>query len=332
MAPIKKIGSSEISHASSSESYEEPERGYAKIDSKLMPDWDRQVVRGSKSPHPLIGQFIVGGLLFLVTAGVLLLVLIDPAKEQQAETLGGDSSDSELTQEATELNSSHPFEALNEEPDKTASIYNRPEFLEKAETLVKKFLEAKSVEEMLPLIRNADTVEAKLRAYYPDGVIENPEMMRFDSSNALSHRDGLVSIAIVTKGYEKKQVGLVEVDGELKVDWESWVGWSEMPWSELVKQKPLEPTLVRVILKNVDYYNFDFSDERKWRSYSLISPDESHVLYGYVQRNSALDKAIRPNESKAVVYQTLKIHFTESKDTRKQVIIDEVVADGWVEP
>lgn len=75
------------------------------------------------------------------------------------------------------------------------------------------------------------------------------------------------SITVSGAEFETKQMDFIDGADGLKVDWESWVGWSEMPWDDFLKIKATEPKLVRVMLKWVDYYNFDFSDEKKWRVY-----------------------------------------------------------------
>lgn len=120
-----------------------------------------------------------------------------------------------------------------------------------------------------------------------------------------------------------------DADG-LKIDWESCVGWPEVPWDKLLETKPRKPTLVRAMVKWVDDYNFGFSDENAWRSYRLLSPDGETMLYGYVERNSLLDQRLRPGEAAATVAVTLKIRFRENEQAANQAVIEEIVSDGWV--
>ena len=47
----------------------------------------------------------------------------------------------------------------------------------------------------------------------------------------------------------------------LKVDWESWAGWSEISWEKFLSMKPVSEHVFRVTLSAVDYYNFGFADE-----------------------------------------------------------------------
>ena len=204
------------------------------------------------------------------------------------------------------------------------------EFLNLAEPLAQAFLSAKRIEDMLPVVRDPKNVWKKMRGYYPQGVIEPVEMSKFNSAGRVGYKGRSAAVSIVTADFEQKQLIFVEGEEGLKIDWESWVGWSEMPWEEIVEKQPVQPVLVRAMLNQVDYYNFEFIDESKWRSYMLSSPDGEKILYGYVERNSPLDQMIRPAEPSAVVAVTLRIRFPENAKSPNQVVISEYVTDGWL--
>lgn len=203
-------------------------------------------------------------------------------------------------------------------------------FLARAEPLARKFLEAGTVAEILPLIHEPDRVRPFLRTRYPDGAFEPAGMSKFNASGQVSYKDTFAAVTVLNPEYESKQLAFIEGDDGLKIDWESWVGWSDMPWDKILETKPKRPILVRVMVRWVDYYNFGFSDENAWRSYRLVSPDGEHTLYGYVERNSLLDQRLRPGEPKATVAVTIKIRFRENEQAANQVVIDEMVSDGWV--
>lgn len=224
-----------------------------------------------------------------------------------------------------------PDELLSD-PVELPVIMKRSEadFLSQAEPLAQKFLSTKRIEDLLTIVHDPKSVSQKIRSHYPEGRIEPVGILTFNSTGHVSYKKNFGAVSITTSAFEEKQMAFIE-DGEgLKIDWESWVGWSEMPWGDLIKAKPEKPTLVRAMLKWVDYYNFEFSDERKWRSFRLISPDGEHMIYGYAARNSLLDQQIRPSEQDATVALTVKIHFPQDAKKDNQVIIDEYVADGWV--
>jgi len=203
-------------------------------------------------------------------------------------------------------------------------------FLAAAEPLAKVFLEAETIEEILPIIHEPARIQLLLQSRYPDGKIPPSGMAKFNASGQVSYKDSFAAVTILTPDYERKQLAFIDGEDGLKIDWESWIGWSEMSWPELLDTKPKKPVLVRVMAKWVDYYNFGFSDEKAWRSYRLVSPDGETTLYGYVEQNSLLDQRLRPGEPTASVAVTLKIHFREDEQSQNQVIIDSLVSDGWV--
>jgi hypothetical protein len=99
---------------------------------------------------------------------------------------------------------------------------------------------------------------------------------------------------------------------------------------EFLSTKSAGLKLFRVVLSPVEYYNFAFSDDRKWQSYRLESPDGVHAIYGYVERNSTLDSMIRPSPDQKQAAMTLQLEFPENATSPKQVLIRKMIAEGWM--
>jgi hypothetical protein len=82
----------------------------------------------------------------------------------------------------------------------------------------------------------------------------------------------------------------------------------------------------------VDYYNFAFADDKKWRSFRLESLKGDQSMYGYVEKDSEVDRKIRISPESKQAALILKVRFPEgAKEDSNQVLIDEVVNEGWVE-
>lgn len=203
--------------------------------------------------------------------------------------------------------------------------------LAEAEPLTRKFLEAKSVAELLPIIRHPEITELRMREVYPDGKIAAAGMARFNSSDEVSVRDKLISLMVRTGEQLEQPMAFIETPEGLKIDWESWAGWSEISWDKFISTKPTTAKVFRVTLSEVDYYNFAFSDESKWHSYRLISPNGEHSLYGYVEKGSVIDLKIRPTEDAKIVTLMLSLKFPVGATSNSQVEIERFVAEGWVE-
>jgi hypothetical protein len=209
--------------------------------------------------------------------------------------------------------------------------FNQANFVREAEPIAKEFLNATTVEQLLPMVIHPDLTESRMRRMHPDGKIEKVGLSLFNSSGEVKPA-GSAWVAMVRTGfYEEKPMAFVKTTDGLKIDWESWVGWSEMSLEEFVAAQPSESQTFRVKVSDVDYYNFGFKDDEKWKSYRLVSPDGEQSVYGYVERESILDSKLRPDPStKERGRLTLVLKFPKEEESRNQVIIEEMAADGWV--
>lgn len=205
------------------------------------------------------------------------------------------------------------------------------EFLAEAEPLARKFLEATTIGELLPLVRDPAAAEPRMRRFYPDGKVAAPGLSQFNASGEAASLGKLRSVVVTTRDFDNKALAFTDTAGDMKVDWESWVGWSDMTWDEFRASKPADGKVFRVTLSPVEYYNFKFSDDTKWQSYRLVSPDQEHSIYGYTERGSSLDQLIRPNADTKSVALMLSLKFPEGATADDQVVIERFVNEGWVE-
>ncbi len=199
------------------------------------------------------------------------------------------------------------------------------------EPLARKFLDAKTVEEILPLVRHPDISEARIREFYPGGTIEAVGMSQFNSAGTYAMRGKIFLIVIRTRSQQEKTLTFIDTSHGMKIDWESWVAWSDLSWEKFIASKPITGHVFRVTLAPVEYYNFGFSDDSKWQSYRMEFPNSDHALYGYVEKLSVLDRRIHPAPEGGSVNVMLSLKFPEKATNDSQVLIDGFVADGWVE-
>jgi hypothetical protein len=203
-------------------------------------------------------------------------------------------------------------------------------FLAAAEPIAKKFMEARKTEEIIPLVRNPDVVAPRITQFYPSSDITPVGLSAFNPQNEVVREGSIYMVGVRTRDFEDKAMAFVNTSDGLRIDWESWVGWSEMSWEQFLKTKPTTAQLFRVSLNKVEYYNMAFSDDGKWQSHRLLSPDGMASIYGYAERGSITNSQLHiPPESTSAPF-TLMLRFPESGEFRDQVIIDKVLAEGWV--
>ena len=257
---------------------------------------------------------IAGGLLFAAMISGLVLLMRDKAP------IVADREKSPKQEAAPLVTAVLPAASIRE-----------PLALSLAEPLTKQFLEAKTVNELLPIVRNPKVAEARMKEFYQGGRIQPAGLLKFNVSEAITTKGDQSSISVLTRDEGEKQICLVTTPEGMKVDWESWVGWSDIPWQKFLSTKPTTGHTFRVIVSPVDYYNFGFSDESKWKSYRLESPGMEHGLYGYVARDTELSKAIHLNADQDKAPFTLSLKFPLDSNSHNQVEIEKLICEGWVE-
>jgi hypothetical protein len=200
------------------------------------------------------------------------------------------------------------------------------------ESVVKAFLEARTREDALAMVVDPAATATKWDAWLAGETYRAPGFQGIVGEPATLGTDEGASSAVQvrTGDFKVREIALLRGDGHLKVDWDSWAGWSEMSWEDFRTKKPVEPVLFRVQLSDVEYFNFDFRDDNEWSSYRLESRDGMESLYGYVPRTSGLDQRVRPADAKEKMKWVLKLKFPPDATRDNQVLIDSVVAEGWV--
>ena len=224
----------------------------------------------------------------------------------------------------------------NEEGDaavKTVDDYKKFNS-EKLEEAIKRFVMAESPEELKKYVREPKRVGPLLDRYYEK--VEY-EALGFESLNKLkvSYLGELITTVVTTADFLSSPIAVERVvDGEdesYKVDWESWIGYCDYTPEEMREKRPSKPFEIRVIIEPASYYNYVFSDDRKWRSLGLEIKGSVYSFLGYVKRDSEQDKSLRVTmkNSKGVPC-LLKVAYPPGSRAQDQVEILEVVTEGWV--
>ena len=140
----------------------------------------------------------------------------------------------------------------------------------------------------------------------------------------------MAAVLIQLADYSVKAAALEKTVDGYRVDWESWVGWTELDWDDFFTERPTEPKIVLVQCSVDTYYNRNFRDESKWVSIKMTNPQSYKTLYGYIDRSNPtlMRHAINmgAGESRAV----FKIRYPKDSEVANQVVITEFLTSGWV--
>lgn len=206
---------------------------------------------------------------------------------------------------------------------------------------VKKFLSAATIDEASALVRHPEVTKPRMQAWYsPANPLKPRSVLEFHDRSAEQTIDG-VDFLMVTMELDDHTSRSIAVekqpDGTFLVDWESFVFWSEPRWPEFLSKEPDGSHNFRVTVQIDNYFNFGYADAKQWFCYKLEDPDRWATCWGYSSIDSEpgmkINRMIRrqlqqgQNQVKAI----LKLKFEPGGKGRNQVLIEDVVQDGWVE-
>lgn len=290
-------------------------RRHSKTKESDAPDWEQGQGRRSASSEKILMGAMIGGAALLVAVALFVFLRSKRVEHPPAAILPKPPVDTPAI--------ARPVS--DETPDVGA-------FLREAEPLARSFLQARTVAELLAVVRHPTITGPRIQERHPDGQIKPPGIESFAEGGAVVLNQSTAVVKVRTATFEEREVSFYRSAEGWKIDWESWVGWSDMPWDEFKDRQPKTPTRFRVRLKPIIYYNFGFSDDQKWRSYLVESPDGNHRLFAYVERGSRVDNKINLADSPGGGDYVLDLRFPADAAGGNQVLIEERVADGWVEP
>jgi len=221
-----------------------------------------------------------------------------------------------------------------EEKPKEVILFNHqsPKDEEKLKAYLDKLWAAGTVDELIPLCRPTNGLKEKMVNFYKGNEVTTKKLREITGSSNYSRMPGFITFSAETTDYDVEQGVIEYVDGVFKLDWESYVAYSEMSWKELKRLKPTDPVTLRLIVSKTDYYNNEFRDETKWQSLGLANPHEKEeVLHAYVKKNSAVEQEVTNFGMSADGYAvTVKAHFPKDATSDNQIIISDVVNDSWI--
>ena len=203
----------------------------------------------------------------------------------------------------------------------------------RATTALKNFLDAKDVKSRIQYCRESQRVKPLMDSYYSKYDSGPISYRRFsavgDAETGPLHGFYLLKISFPDFSIQPVVMGLE--NGKMVIDWESFVGYSEMSLSEFINNKPKEPTMFRLHARPDDYFNFQFN-EKEHRCLYLRNPTDTESVYGYIKKGEPVDdKLSRIAESgKSINFIIVNLQYPDKPGGKNQVIINDIIASGWL--
>lgn len=163
-----------------------------------------------------------------------------------------------------------------------------------------------------------------------DGAVERYEWLSSMDVNGLLMEGVLVVYPGKERPVERLAFLTPDAAGSWKMDFDAYARSVKPTWDELLGNGA-DQALVRVFAGQDVYYNGPFSDETKWVSYSLASPDLDELLRGYCKVGSneaaAMERLFTGGQK--LCRATLEIRRVKEGGARQFEIV-RVVAEDWV--
>ncbi|MEM8953008.1 MAG: hypothetical protein AAGD22_02545 [Verrucomicrobiota bacterium] len=202
------------------------------------------------------------------------------------------------------------------------------------------FYSATSPEEMARYVRKPQRTLQLMREYYADEPLEPSDFQLTGSVNfEIDRNTGDIFYFLdvtLDGGIEHRGVVLEREGTSYKIDWESYVGYSEMPWATFLETRPSFPLLFRVKVAPDNYFNYQFSDEEKYVCLRLTDLNGLDTCFGYVERGSPEEERINvilARNRKLGVGEghfILQLQWLPDTGNEKQVLIAQVVRENWL--
>lgn len=216
--------------------------------------------------------------------------------------------------------------------DRPLELQAQADFRDEVWMTVQKFCASSSPEAFLPLLRDPERVGPLLKRFYnsENPWIPLPLARRPDLTELEVHRNFVV-FALPLNDFGTRPIALEKTPAGFRIDWESFVGYSDLSWSELRRTRPRHPVLLRAVIKPSDYFNLDFQSAGSHRCYQISDLNSDHVLYGYITIGSDAELQIRKillNTDR--VNAVLRVRYPQNSTNDRQLEITEVLEKGWI--
>ena len=137
-------------------------------------------------------------------------------------------------------------ESLETDKEIQATLAIGQEAKEVSEKLLGKFFAVKNVEDFAPIVRNPEVTMPRIRKWYESRPLKFAKIKKIGYRDDIRAKGQMASVLIQRADYAVKAVALEKTVDGYRVDWESWVGWTELNWDDFFKERPTEPKVVLV--------------------------------------------------------------------------------------
>ncbi len=221
-----------------------------------------------------------------------------------------------------------------------ASLNNLVARQAEAEQLFRAYASAATVEEILPLLRDAAAVEPLIRSQRRPALIAKSWLPPDGTLWNVVASDGLpfAQLEGSLPDFAKFSAYCLLAGNQLQLDWKATTGYGTATFGELAQGQGA-PAEIRVKILSAKFYTAHYP-EAEFQSYQLLAPDESQAIWGYTRRGAVVDGLLgklfwsgeildSPPEQQKV---TLRLAHGPEGSLPNQWVIEEMLHHDWIHP
>lgn len=205
--------------------------------------------------------------------------------------------------------------------------------IDAARVVLVEFMNAKTIEERLPLVQAPGKVEKEMREYYARHPYPmQPDQAEFKLANKLQDSDRRFFVFEVTTSQQSLPfpVAIEETAEGLKVDWRSFVEFHDNMLGRFMKVYQTQPERFRVMMERAHYFKEDVPDKGSKLCLRIKPPIPGFEGYAFVQKDSVIGQELdRKFEWDVLYLPILELQWEKTEDGKQFVKILRVVQDNW---
>ena len=231
-----------------------------------------------------------------------------------------------------------PVDTATLERDRFVS--DSAQLLAESENLIRRFAAAKTPEEGLPLLRDAERVKPVFLRQWKTWSAEPAfaDGQTFEWEVDTSGVRPMIVISGMKGDFTPFRATFVRQGDKMLLDWEATTGAGDLSVSDLAEGKEASDAVLRAVVSPTAFFTPDFPEAR-YASYRLSSASGEAVAWAYVEHGSPAAKALHLelNEGSFLMQKNSKIFFTlkvkgPARPGSNQYLITEMLHKGWVSP
>lgn len=215
-----------------------------------------------------------------------------------------------------------------------------------AKDLLDRLVKTSIISEKMDLVIDKPGLEERMQAFYRERNEREP-IVGEQSADIVTELGGQKFLDVAYR-HPSSPSGVVHarfIRDErdiVRLDWESFVGYSQVGWKQYREQRPAEPVLLRAFASLDDYHNYEFNDPAKFLSVRLRHLDGSQTLNGFCEKGGSVALRLEarlatapPSESasgRVWVPVVVKVQFPAKAESDHCVVLLDMVYEQWLAP